>query len=521
MSSEAKVGLLVVAFIALIVLFSFKIGGDRLPWEDDGGYQVHVMFDSIAGLGVKSKVRYAGVEVGYVESIALDNGKARVTLRLDPDIQIRGNARFIIASMGLMGEKFVAISGGTNREGMLESDMTVQGDAAVSMDQLMASLNVIGNDIGEITGAIKSAIGSDQNQNKLERIIDNVEVLSRSLATVADENDDSMSQTLQNFQIITEELKMMLIANRENVDGTMSDVRIAADSLASSLPVITSDLQQVLSELRRILEANSNSVDTTMTHVASASEGLDNSMEDLSSIMSKVDSGRGSLGKLVNEDRFHDNLNSTLVEIKDAASEVRSFVGRVSDYRVYIGYRGEYLSNTEDFKNYVTLRVQPRPDKFYLMEMVSQPNGKRSKQRYTYDFDQSPNFVNDSGTIDYTKTTWDFDDPAMTFQIGKIYRNFVIRGGITENTGGFGADVNLFRNKLMVSVDGWDFSRDENPHFKISGRYNLGDTFYITGGWDDFLMGDENQDNVFFGAGLRFEDADLKYLLGFIPLMGN
>ncbi len=38
MSSEAKVGLLIVGFFIIIGIFTFKIGGDRMPWDNDGGY---------------------------------------------------------------------------------------------------------------------------------------------------------------------------------------------------------------------------------------------------------------------------------------------------------------------------------------------------------------------------------------------------------------------------------------------------------------------------------------------------
>ena len=217
-----------------------------MPWADDDKYTLFVRFDSIEGLGTKSKVRYAGVEVGFVEEIILDNGKARVTLRLDPNIRIRGNARFMVGSMGLMGEKYVSISGGSERAELLTSEAVVVGDAAVSMDQLVASLNVIGKDVGEITAAIKVALGTGEEHNKLTTIIDNVEALTANLASVANNNDETLTETLQNFRLISEEFRLMIQANRNNVNGTMSDVRFVAGSLAASMPTITRDLQKVL-----------------------------------------------------------------------------------------------------------------------------------------------------------------------------------------------------------------------------------------------------------------------------------
>lgn len=521
MSSEAKVGILVVGFFAIVGIFTFKIGGDRMPWDDDDGYRVHIRFDSISGLKTKSKVRYAGVEVGSVESINLDNGRAKVTIKLDPDIRVPANAKFLVGSSGLMGDKFVAISGGNENAEALEKDANVYGDAPVDMDQLLASLNRIGKDIGEITTALKSAIGTDEERNRLTVILENVEILSESLAKTAVNNDESFTETMNNFRMISEDLRLLIHANRDNVDGTMEDVRVVARSLADTMPQITANLDRVLANLNNLIEENRSDFDTTTENVASASENLDRSMYNFSSIVDKVDSGRGSIGKLINEDRFHENLNDALVEVRNAATEVRSFIGRASDYRIFLGYRGEYYKDSEDWKNYISLKIQPRPDKYYMFEIISQPEGSRTEEEFYYEFEETPEFMGDSDTYRYTRTTWNVNDPVYSIQFAKIYHRLTVRGGLIENSGGFGLDLNVYDKKLWLSLDAWDFNRSTDPHFKLSGRLDIGDAFFLTGGWDDFMLKDDDQDNVFFGAGLRFEDNDLKYLLSFIPLMGS
>jgi phospholipid/cholesterol/gamma-HCH transport system substrate-binding protein len=521
MNSEAKIGLLMVAFFIVVGIFTFKLGGDRMPWQADDGYRLQVYFDSTAGLQTRSRVRYAGVEVGYVESIALEDGRAKVTINLSPEVHIPGNARFVIASSGLMGDKFVAISGGTARAEALRHDDRVSGDSPVDMDQLMASINRVGIDIGEITGSLKEAIGTDRGENRLTLIMENIQTLSESLAKTTVNNDEALTETIANFHSITEDLKILIQANRENVDGTVSDIRLVASSLAETLPEITRELEKVLRSMNEIMQANRTDIDKTARYAASASENLDRSMSDFGSIMYKMDSGRGSIGKLINEDRFHENLNETLVEVTQTANEVRSFIGRVSDYRVYVGYRGEYYQNSEDWKNYISLTVQPRPDKYYLFEIVNRPRGQRIEEEFFYDFTDPPNFVSDSNKMHFTRTTWDLSNPVYSFQIAKNYHQLTLRGGLIESTGGFGLDINLLRNRLRLSFDGWDFNRSDDPHFKLTSRLNIGDTFFLTGGWDDFLRYRDDEDNLFLGAGIRFEDADLKYLLSFIPLMGN
>ena len=52
----------------------------------------------------------------------------------------------------------------------------------------------------------------------------------------------------------------------------------------------------------------------------------------------------------------------------------------------------------------------------------------------------------------------------------------------------------------------------------MTSRFYFSPSVFVTGGWDDFLNVDRKADSVFFGAGLRWSDEDIKYLLGSIPI---
>ena len=70
---------------------------------------------------------------------------------------------------------------------------------------------------------------------------------------------------------------------------------------------------------------------------------------------------------------------------------------------------------------------------------------------------------------------------------------------------------------VEFSQKAFDFSRenDLDPHLRFLGRFHVTDNLFLLGGYDDFLV-DENE-SIFFGAGLRWSDDDLKYLLGSVP----
>ncbi len=519
MRSESKVGLVVIAFIAMVVFFSFKIGGDKLPWQKEKGYTIDVLFETIAGLESKSVVRYAGVEVGTVESIRLENGLAKVTIKLKPDIVIHQDAILEVGSMGLMGEKYVLVRGGTPGSPVLKPGDTIKGRTPVSMDQLINAVNNIGDDIKKITYSIREAIGVDQGMNRVESIVKNLDSLTGTLSKTADANDEDIARIIHSFSIISADLKNVIAANQTKIQGTMDGLHEVVSVLAETMPSIARDLQVVMADLKQTLDANQGNADTIMTNIASASNDLDQTMKKLKSTMGKIDSGQGTIGKLVNDDELHANLNQTVKDIDKTAVELRKLFGNVSDYKLFVGYHGEYLSRADDSKGYFSVRLQPRPDKFYLFELVSAPDGQYFEDRYSYTFDSEiPGYPKN---IEFTRRRWEKNKITYSIQFGKTIRNFTFRGGLIESTAGFGMDYSLFRKKLILSFEGWDFGRETDPHFKIGGRVNFTDNFFITGGWDDFLLESDKQDNFYFGAGLRFADEDLKLLLGFFPLISG
>ncbi len=108
LSAEAKVGLLVVAGSVVLLWMTLVVG--KFEFGAKKGYTIDAVFDSVAGLDAKAAVRMAGVKIGTVEKVELTDSRARVIMRIYPDVHIKRNVRAGIKTMGLLGEKFVEIS---------------------------------------------------------------------------------------------------------------------------------------------------------------------------------------------------------------------------------------------------------------------------------------------------------------------------------------------------------------------------------------------------------------------------
>jgi phospholipid/cholesterol/gamma-HCH transport system substrate-binding protein len=150
------------------------------------------------------------------------------------------------------------------------------------------------------------------------------------------------------------------------------------------------------------------------------------------------------------------------------------------------------------------------------VELSSQPFGKR-KNTTTIETTTFPDGHTEQTVTDTEERR---DEFAISALFGYRWRDWVIRAGLLESRGGAGVDYVALKDRLRFSADLWDFNRpgDFAAHAKLTGRYYLSPSVFVTGGWDDFLNRKRDSDSVFFGAGLRWSDDDLKYLLGSIPL---
>jgi phospholipid/cholesterol/gamma-HCH transport system substrate-binding protein len=107
---ELAVGLFLIAGLICLGYLSIRLG--RLEVFGNKGYDVYAMFSSSGGLKSGSEIVIAGVNVGRVKSIVLDDYQARITLNLSENVKIQEDAIVSIKTKGLIGEKFVEITPG-------------------------------------------------------------------------------------------------------------------------------------------------------------------------------------------------------------------------------------------------------------------------------------------------------------------------------------------------------------------------------------------------------------------------
>ena len=110
--SEIVVGIFVVVGILCLGYLAIRLG--KLEIFGNPGYVVYADFASVAGLKNGDPVEIAGVKVGKVEAITLAEDRARLALRLNPQVKLQEDVIASVRARGLIGDKFVLISPGAS-----------------------------------------------------------------------------------------------------------------------------------------------------------------------------------------------------------------------------------------------------------------------------------------------------------------------------------------------------------------------------------------------------------------------
>ena len=154
--------------------------------------------------------------------------------------------------------------------------------------------------------------------------------------------------------------------------------------------------------------------------------------------------------------------------------------------------------------------MKPESERSYHFGLVDDPRG-RVRRETVISTITGPDGSSETTT---TETVRISDRETVSAQVGFNLGVASFRAGIFESTGGAAVDYRLFDRRLGLSLEAFDFSRenDLDPHLRLVSRWQLGSNVYLLGGFDDFLESD--LESVFLGAGISWSDDDLKYLLG-------
>ena len=134
---ELAVGVFMIIGIICLGYLSIKLG--KMEVFGDKGYEIQAIFSNSGGLKPGSSVVIAGVEVGRVKRVALDDYQAKVVLNIPLNVKIQEDAIASIKTKGLIGEKYVEITPGGADELIEPGGRIRETQSAIDFEEIISN----------------------------------------------------------------------------------------------------------------------------------------------------------------------------------------------------------------------------------------------------------------------------------------------------------------------------------------------------------------------------------------------
>ena len=133
------VGIFVLVGLGALAYLSLQVGG--LEFGTSDRIVLKATFDDIGGLSVRAPVRIAGVKVGQVSAIDLDDElRATVYLEVESDLELSIDSSAAIRTSGLLGDQFISVELGAEDEILADGEEFAFTESALSIDKLVGRL---------------------------------------------------------------------------------------------------------------------------------------------------------------------------------------------------------------------------------------------------------------------------------------------------------------------------------------------------------------------------------------------
>nr|MBD3622920.1 MCE family protein [Sunxiuqinia sp.] len=273
---KVRLGLFVAGGLALFVLAIFIIGKQKNLFNPV--FKLTTTFYNVSGLQVGNNIRFSGINVGTVDNISIINDSTvQVDLLVRQEIKqfIKSDCIVAIGSEGLIGDRLLIISQGSTDSPLVKSNQQLASVEPVETDAIISSLQVTSGHVEIVTKQLAEiAIKINSGRGTLGRLIHDTIIA------------DNINQTIVNFQKSSKEMDGMVTDARSDVSAIMESFQETADNAEAS----TQQLEDIMVKvntghgtLGRLINdtTTSNNIDSTILNLKNSSKGLDENMEAL------------------------------------------------------------------------------------------------------------------------------------------------------------------------------------------------------------------------------------------------
>lgn len=308
-TNETKVGVLAAVAIAILIVgYSFLKGNDVFSRENE----FYAKYDRVDGLAVSKPVLVNGYQIGRVSDLTLlPSGQILAQFKIDPEYAIPANTIARLESTDLLGGKAVVFELGSG------SDFAKDGDTL--------NANIQKNLLDQVEPVQKKA---EQIIARMDSVLTSVNnTLNPEFQRNFDRSFASIARTLETLEKTT-----------KSVDGLVNTQGVKITSIMNNLESISSNFKNNNSKITAVM-SNFEKVsdDIAKANFAQTITEANKAVADLQTIVSKINSGTGTLSQLINDERMYNNLNNASQNLDKLMIDLKANPKRYVSFSVFGG----------------------------------------------------------------------------------------------------------------------------------------------------------------------------------------
>ncbi|MDD8018905.1 MAG: MlaD family protein [Bacteroidota bacterium] len=289
LTNETKIGIAV--FLAGII---FVVGVIFLKGIDfrSRDYKLTIYYNNVNGLTKGSPLTIGGLIIGKVEDMRLAGNTIAVGVAIDKGVLISKDSKAFIKSSSIMGGKQIAFTPGMTNETLQNGD-TLTGSYEADLTELTSTLSPISTNVLGILERVNTTFDEPTRRNIQSTLLD-ISRAAKELQTMVRQQGGNIDYAVGNFSEFSKELTLfakqldtLATTQRGNIDESVKSIRVMARTMEESAG-----------------------------RFGEASKSLDN-------VFKKVERGEGTLGKLMNDEKLYQHLDSLVLNLNDLVKDVK------------------------------------------------------------------------------------------------------------------------------------------------------------------------------------------------------
>jgi phospholipid/cholesterol/gamma-HCH transport system substrate-binding protein len=508
MNRNLRIGIFTAMGVIFIVGFSVYVNDHPFWYRPCNEVKIHV--DDATGLRRKSPVKTLGLDIGYINKVDLDGDRVMVNVCVTGNVKLNPETRAYIRSSGFLGDKFLELKPVDRLDGQSPS-----ADAS-GITPAAPATDTTESERAPQSGGAPTAypryveptvvpVGSDGAEGrKPDSALPAEEIsLGRIVCFVLDQVGTKA------YAARGDETPTLNASREAELQDTMKKVGKLVDQLAlmvGDLREVTNqkEFKETIINLEQLLRPSGKVVKNFDT----AMESMRNTMADAEAVMKKIKEGEGAVGKFINDPAIYD-------ELRGAIQSVNLLLGKAGALKTYVDLSAWQIPAYEGAKARLHVIIAPNPGRYYLLGVASDPRGRDRRTITTISINGQPPLVETRNVNEERKV-------LFTAMFGKYFGPLDLRVGILEDNGTLGVGYWFDQaRRYGAHIEVFSPGRSLPITYRAYARAQVWSGLYLTAGIDGNHKyygpaAPEGKRPYFVGAGLFFDDDDLKYLFAFL-----